>query len=70
MSYGIHKVTSVHGTMRKKLFVNFQKGQKKIKVKTTGLVHNFIILGNVETMIKGQMVQWVMVSTKWPPFMV
>ena len=28
------------------LFVTFQKGQRKVKVKTIGLVHNYIILGN------------------------
>ena len=37
MSYDVHKVTPVHGTMDNKLFVTLQKGQENIKVKTTGL---------------------------------
>ena len=47
-SYGVHKVTSVHGTMweNSKLFRDLAKGQDEVKVKTTGLVHNFIILAN------------------------
>ena len=45
MSYGVHKVTPVHGTMCEtfQVSVTLQKGQEKVKVKTTGLVHNFII---------------------------
>ena len=48
MSYGVHKVTPVIGTMWEnyKFFVTLQKGQEKVMVKTTGLVHNFIILAN------------------------
>ena len=48
MSYGIHKVTTVHGTIWKnyKFFVTLETGQEKVKVKTTGIVHNFIILAN------------------------
>ena len=37
-----------------KVFVTLQKGQEKVKVKTTGLVHNFIILANCWTMIEGK----------------
>ena len=48
MSYSVHKVTPIHGTMWKnyKFFVNLQNGHKKVKVKRTSLVHNFIILAN------------------------
>ena len=46
MSYGVHKVSPVHGTMCEEVFVTLQKGQEKVKVKTTGLVHNFIIPAN------------------------
>ena len=47
MSYGVHKVTPLQiVTMWRKFFVTLQKGQRKVKVKTTGLVHNFIILAN------------------------
>ena len=48
MSYGVHKVTPVHGTMwtKSKFIVTLQKGPEQIKVKTTGLMHNFIILAN------------------------
>ena len=31
---------------KKNNFVTLQKGQRKVKVKTIGLVHNFIILAN------------------------
>ena len=43
MSYGVHKVTPVHGTIWKNYltFVTLQNGQEKVKVKTTSLVHNF-----------------------------
>ena len=43
MSYAVHKV---HGSMWNflKVFVALQKGEEKVK--TTGLVHNFIILAN------------------------
>ena len=63
MSYGVHKVTPRSWY---KLFVTLQKGQEKVKVKTTGFVHNFIIMLTVETMFEGQSqkVEWVMVSTK------
>ena len=46
--HGVHKVTSVHGTMceKFKVFVTLQKGKEKVKVKTTGLVRNFIIPAN------------------------
>ena len=52
MSYGVHEVTPLHCTMweNSKFFVTLQKGQEKVK--TTGLVHNFIILA--KAMIKGQ----------------
>ena len=45
MSYGVHKVTPVHGT----IWVNSSVlwPCKKVKVKTTGLVHNFIILAKL-----------------------
>ena len=63
MSYGVHKVTPVHGT-------SFLCPCKKVK-KSQGqnnrfFVHNFIILLTVETMFEGQSqkVEWVMVSTK------
>ena len=48
MRYGVHKVTLIHGTIlqNSKFCVTLQKGQGKIKVKTTDLVHNFIILAN------------------------
>ena len=35
-------------------FFTLQKGQERVKVKTTGCVHNFIIPQTVETMIEGQ----------------
>ena len=46
MNYGVYIVTPINGTMweNSKLFVTLQKGQEKVK--TTGLVHNFIILTN------------------------
>ena len=48
MSYDVHKVTPIHGTMCKifKVFLTLHKYQEKVKVKTTGLVHNFIIPAN------------------------
>ena len=49
MSYGVQKVTAVHGKMweHSKFVVTLQKGQEKINVKITGLVHYFIIKVNV-----------------------
>ena len=57
MSYGVFKLTPVHGTMwnNSMFFCDLAKGQEKVKVKTTQLVHNFIIIANitVEPMIEG-----------------
>ena len=46
MSYGVQKVTPVHGTIWKnyKFVETLQNGQEKVK--TTSLVHNFSILPN------------------------
>ena len=48
MSNGVHKVAPIHGTMwdHSKFFVTYQKGLEKVKIKSTGFVHNFIILSN------------------------
>ena len=47
MSFNVHKVTPIHGTMwEKSKFCDLAKFQEKVKVKTTGLVHNFIIPAN------------------------
>ena len=48
MSYGVHKVTPIHGIMweKSKFFVTLQKSQENVKVKTTGFVHKFIIPAN------------------------
>ena len=43
VSYGVHKVILIYDTMWK---ISKDKGQRKVKVKTIGLVHNFIILAN------------------------
>ena len=45
MSYGVHKVTPVHGTMweKAKFFCDLAKNVVK---RSTGLVHNLIILAN------------------------
>ena len=55
MIYGVHKVINIHGTMLN-FFCELVKCQRKIKIKTIGLVHNYIILARltVETMIEGQ----------------
>ena len=54
----------VHDTMGEKfkVFVTLQKGQENVMVKTTHLVHNFIIPANCGN--HDQAVQWVMGSTK------
>ena len=48
LSYGVHNVTPIHGTIWKnyKIFVTLQNGQEKVKVKATSLVHNFSLLAN------------------------
>ena len=37
------RASTVQSGTKSELFVTLQKGQEKVKVKTTGLVHNFII---------------------------
>ena len=46
--YGVHRVTPIHGIMCTKfeVFVTLQKDQETVKVKTMGLVRNFIIPAN------------------------
>ena len=48
LSYGVHKGTHVHGTRwnNYKIFGTLQNVQEQVKVKTTGIVHNFIIPAN------------------------
>ena len=47
MSYGVHKVTPVHGMWdNSKLFVTLQQCQTTVNVNTIDLVHNFIIPAN------------------------
>ena len=54
MTYGVHKVTPVHGTMCKKVFVTLQKVKKKSKSKQQILCATFSSQLTVETMIEGQ----------------
>ena len=65
MRYDVHKVTPFMVQCVNKI----SWPCKKVKVKTKGLEHNFIILLTVNTMKEGQSqtVQWVMVSTKMTP---
>ena len=72
--YYYYKVTPVHGTMWENL--SFLWPCKMVKKRSRSKQHILCTTSSswqtVETMIKGQcqMVQWVMVSTKWPPFMI
>ena len=76
MSYGVHKVTPppfMWPYIVECVWENSKFLWPCKKVKITGLLHNFVIMANCwNHVIEGQyeMVQWVMVSTKWPPFMV
>ena len=56
-----------------KVFCDFSKHKINVKVKTIGLLHNYIILANCLIhliYVQCQVVKWVTVYTKWPPFMV
>ena len=50
-----------------KFFCDLSKHQRKVKFKTIGLVHKYIILANCSKTLSMINLKWVPVSTKCPP---